>query len=609
MMQPAVTSGGDRLLGERGNSWLEALVKLKPGVSVTRAQADLDVIARDLASAYPDDEGRGVRLYELWRAPNTGGSTPAMIMGIQMVVVGVVLLIACANVANLLLARAASRQRETAVRLALGASRRRLVQQLLTESTLLACAGGAAGIVVAYSTTGFVQWFVPPAPLPIQLDPSIGAPVLAFAIGVTAVSVLFFGLVPALQGSSSSVVAALKESAGAMTASPHRTRMRQALVVAQVALSLVLLVSAGLFLRTLQNAQTMDPGFSTRNGIAASIDLLPAGYDESRGRVFFRDLLARVRELPGVEAATLAQRMPLGFGGISDFTVKVDGYTPAPNEEIVVYYSRVGSEYLRTMGIALVDGREFTDRDTPASMDVAIVNQTLVRRYFAGRLPIGGRIHLGQRTVQVVGIARDGKYANITEPPRAFMYLPVQQWYRASTVLTVKTAGDPTAMVPALHQVVRSLDANVPLFDIRTIAQHLEVAVFVQRMIASLLGVFGGLALLLATVGLYGVIAGIVAQRTPEIGMRMALGANRGDIMTLILKQGLGMTGVGIAIGLAAAVAVARLFKSLLLGVSATDGVSFLGTTVLLVFVAMAATYLPARRAASVDPLTALRCE
>jgi putative ABC transport system permease protein len=608
MMQPAITSGGDRL-AMRGNSWLSVLVKLKPGVGIARAQADLDVIARDLVTAYPVDLGRGVRLYELWRAPGTGGGTPATVMGIQLGVVGIVLLIACANVANLLLARAASRQRETAVRLTLGASRSRLVQQLLTESTLLACAGGMAGIAMAFWTTGLVQWFVPPAPLPIELDSSIGVPVLAFAIALTVISVLFFGLVPALQSSSSSIVAALKEAAGALTASPRRSRMRQVLVVAQVALSLVLLVSAGLFLRTLQNAQSMDPGFSTRSGVMASIDLVPAGYDAARGRVFFRDVLSRVRELPAVDAATLTQRMPLGFGGTSSFTIHVDGYTPAPNEEEFAYYNRVGSDYFRTMGIGLVEGREFTDRDTADTADVAIVNETLVRRYFGGRVPVGGRIRIGDRTVHVVGVARDGKYSQITEVPRAFVYVPVQQWYRADTVLTVKTSHDPAAVVPALHQVVRSLDANVPLFDIRTVAQQLEVAVFVQRMIASLLGVFGGLALLLATVGLYGVVAGIVAQRTPEIGMRVALGATRGDIVSLILRQGLGMTALGVAIGLGGALAVTRLFKSLLLGVSTTDVVTFGATTALLVIVTVVATYLPARRAASVDPLAALRYE
>jgi predicted permease len=495
------------------------------------------------------------------------------------------------------------------VRLTLGASRSRLVQQLLTESTLLALAGGVCGIAMAYWTKDLMRLFIPPAPLPIEMDPSLGLPVMIFATIVTAASVVAFGLVPALQGSMSSVGSALKESAGTITASPRRARVRQALVVAQVALSLVLLVSAGLFLRTLQNAQSVDPGFSTRTGLLASIDLLPAGYDTPRGRVFFRDVVARVRELPGVEAASLARSVPLGFGGSSDMGMSIDGYTPAPNEEINVYYNRVGSEYLKTMGIPLVAGREFTDRDTAETRDVGVINETVARRYFAGRDPVGGRIRAGQRTIEVIGVARDGKYSSITEPPRSFLYLPVQQWYRADTVLHVKTSGDPAMVVAHLHQTLRSLDANVPLFDVRTIGEHLQTAAFIQRMVASLLGAFGALALLLATVGLYGVIAALAAQRTPEIGMRMALGASRRDIVSLILKQGLGMTLTGVGVGLAGAFAITRLFKSLLVGVSATDSVSFVGTTLLLVLVALAACYLPARRAAGIDPLQALRQE
>jgi putative ABC transport system permease protein len=607
-MQPSVTSGGNRL-GVRGNSWLEAMVRLKPGVSIARAQADLDVIARNLADTYADDKGRGLKLSELWRAPSSGGPAVVAVMIIQQVVAGVVLLIACANVANLLLARAASRQRETAVRLTLGASRSRLVQQLLTESTLLALAGGLCGIVMSYWTKDLVRLFVPPAPLPIEMNPTLDLPVVVFALIMTGASVLVFGLVPALQGSMSSVGAALKESAGQLTASPRRARIRQTLVVAQVALSLLLLVSAGLFLRTLQNAQELDPGFSTRTGLLASIDLLPAGYDAPRGRAFFRDLLARVRELPGVEAASVATKVPLGFGGNSDTGASIEGYIPAPNEEISIYYNRVGSDYLRTMGITLVAGRDFTDLDTTDRPDVVIVNETVVRRYFSGRDPIGGRIRLGNRTLQVVGVTRDGKYSSITEAPRSFMYMPVQQWYRADTVLHVKSSVDPGTLVPRLHEVLRTLDANVPLFDIRTIAEQLSIAVFIQRMVASLLGAFGALALLLATVGLYGVIAALAAQRTPEIGMRMALGATRRDIVTMIVRQGLSLTLTGVAIGLIAALAATRLFKSLLVGVSATDATSFAVTTILLVTVALAAAYLPARRAARIDPLQALRNE
>ena len=606
MMQPALAA--DRL-HLRSNRWLQAIVRLKPGVRLARAEADLGLIAKDLGNTYPDDAGSGIKLFELWRAPSMGGAAVTAVMGVQLGVAGIVLLIACANVANLLLASAATRQRETAVRLTLGASRSRLVQQMLTESSLLAIAGGIAGIVFAYWTKDLARLFVPPAPLPIEINPELNADVMLFAAGVTLATAVLFGLVPALQGAASSVMTALKDSATAVTATPRRARVRKALVVAQVALSLVLLVSAGLFLRTLMNAQSVDPGFSTRTGLAVAIDLQPAGYDAVRGRAFFREVLARVREVPGVEAATVATRMTLGFSGSSDTGATIDGYTPAPNEEVSLYYNRVGSEYLKTLGIALVAGREFTELDTPERPDVVIVNETLAHRYFAGRDPIGGRIRVSGRQLEVVGVARDGKYSNITERPRPYMYLSAQQWYRGDAVLIVKTAGDPGALVPRLHAAFRALDPNVPLFDVRTIADHLETAVFVQRMVASLLAAFGALALILATVGLYGVIAALAAQRTPEIGMRMALGASRGDIVSLILKQGLGMTLTGIAIGLAGAFALTRVFKSLLVGVSATDGVSFAGTTLLLVVVALAACYLPARRASRIDPLQALRNE
>jgi putative ABC transport system permease protein len=607
MMQPAV--GGSDRLGARGNHWLDVMVRLKPGVTVARAESDLQVIAQGIARAYPQQSFDGIKLYELWRAPSMGGSSITAVMGVQLAVAGVVLLIACANVANLLLASAATRQRETAVRLTLGASRGRLVQQMLTESTLLAALGGIAGVAFAYWTKDLVRVFIPPAPLPIELNPSLNGVVLLFALGITAATAIIFGLMPALQGSAWSIVGALKESAGSVTASPRSARLRKVLVAAQVALSLVLLISSALFIRTLVAAQTVDPGFTARDGLLATIDLVPAGYDEARGRAFYRLLLARVRELPGVQAATLMQRMPLGFGGNSSFIVSVDGYSPAPKEEMLVYYSRVAPHYLRTLGIHLVAGRDFDDRDTADVTPVAIVNETMVRRYFEGRNPIGGRVKIGPKTVAIVGVARDGKYGSITESPRPFMYVPLDQWYRSDVVLAARSTSPPGALLPTLQAAVRSLDANIPLFDVRTIAEQLEIAVFVQRMIGSMLGAFGALALLLATVGLYAVIAAIAAQRTPEIGMRMALGAGARDIVRLILGQAVGMIGAGVIAGLLLAAGATQLFKSLLVGVAATDAVSFAGTTALLLLVGLAASYLPARRAAAIDPLAALRNE
>jgi macrolide transport system ATP-binding/permease protein len=608
MMQKAVMPG-DRL-EQRGNSWLLAMAKLKPGVSIARAQADLDVVARNLAAAYPDDADRGIRVDPLWRAP--GASQLLLpILTVLMGVVGLVLLIACANVASLLLASASGRQRETAVRLALGASRTRIVRQLLTESALLAAGGGAAGVVIAYWTADLLKLFVPQVGLPIALDVPLSAPVVLFAVGVTLASTVVFGLVPAWQGSATSLVPALKETAGQVSPGARRARLRQGLVVAQVALSLMLLVSAGLFVRTLYNAQNMDPGFSTRSGLFASLDLLPAGYDEVRGTALFRNLLTRVREVPGGEAASMGQRVPLNLGGGSDMGVRVDGYTPTPNEELTVFYNRVGSDYLRALGVSLVSGRDLTDRDTPDSPKVAIINETMARRYWRGRDPIGGRIHISIATkpaiVEVVGVARDGKYSTLTEAPRSFMYLPVQQWYRPDTVLTIKTSGDPAAAAASVQRAVRQLDPNLPLFEVRTIEEHLDFALFVQRMSASLLGAFGILALFLAMIGLYGVIAAGVAQRTPEIGMRMALGADRSDILALVLKQGLAVTAIGILIGIVGAAGLTRLFKSQLVGVGAMDAMSYAATTMLLIAVAFVATYLPARHAASVDPLAALR--
>ena len=604
MMQAAVRSG-DKLTN-RGDNWLEPVVKLAPGVTLEQAQADMRAVVRQVRADSGIESEGSIRLSAPWRSSEVT-TIIATVIGAQLAVALIVLLIGCANVASLLLARAAGRQKETAVRLSLGAGRFRLIQQVLVESTLLAVGGGVAGVAIAFWAAGLIQGFVPPTPLPVDLGASLDARALAFALGLTALSVVAFGLVPAVQGSSTSLAASLKDSAASVTSSRARTRLRSGIVVVQVALSVLLVVCAVLFLRTLRNASEVDPGFATRNALLATVDLLPAGYDRARGTVLFQTLLARLEDVPGVEAATTIRRMPLGFAGTSDTSLEVDGYTPAAGEEMPTDWNTVGPGYLTTMRIPLIEGRDIGPADVTGSAAVVVINETLARRYFAGRRALGGRLRTLGQTLEVVGIARDGRYSSITERPRSAIYVPVQQFYSPDAVLVLRTAGDPLAVLPAVQAATREIDPNLPLFEIRTMEEHLETATFVQSTAASVVTGLGVVALLLAAIGLYGVIAGSVAQRMPEIGMRVALGASRSDIVGLVLRQGARITALGLVIGLALAVAATRLLSGLLVGVTPTDAASYLLTVGLLAAVALAATALPARRAANMSPLSALR--
>ena len=392
-----------------------------------------------------------------------------------------------------------------------------------------------------------------------------------------------------------------------MTSSRSRTRLRNGIVVAQVALSVLLVVCAVLFLRTLRNASAIDPGFSTRTALLATVDLLPAGYDRDRGTVFMRTLLTRLRGLPGVESVSTIRRMPLGLTGTSNASFEAVGYTPAPGEEMSTDYSNVGSGYLGTMGIPLMEGRDIADGDVAGARDIVVINETLARRYFAGRPALGGQLKLVGRTLDVVGVARDGKYSTISEAPRPMIYVPAPQFFVSDATLVLADHRRSIVRAARVQAVVRELDPNVPLFEVRTLAEHLETATFLQRTAASVVTGLGLVALLLASIGLYGVTAGSVALRTPEIGMRVALGASRRDIVRLILGQGVRIAVLGLAIGLALAVAATRLLAGLLVGVTPTDAVSYLLTVVVLALVAITATALPARRAARMDPLTALR--
>jgi predicted permease len=604
-MQQAVMEG-DRL-AQRGSAFLQVFGRLAPGATIAQAQASASVVAARLAEAYPEsNRDRGILAVPLWRDGASGILLP--IMATLMGVVGVVLLIACANLAGLMLARATGRQREVAVRLAVGASRGRLVRQFLVESLLLAAAGGVAGVVLSYWTSGLLNAFIPRTPFPVNLDAGVSGTVLAFSVAVTLVTALAFGLLPAVRASRPDVGTALKDAAASVTPNAGRGRLRQALVVSQVALSLVLLVCAALFLRSLERAHAIDPGYTLRDGLLASIDLLPNGYDAARGAAFYRELLRRLDAVPGVEAATVAAAVPLELGPSgSDMSVDVDGYQPRPGEAVQAYYNRVAPRYFETMGVPIVRGRALDERDVEGAALAVVVNETMARRYWGARDPIGGRIEFGSGPAVVVGIAKNGKYGQLNEAPRSYMYLSIYQYFRPDVILHVRTAGNPAAVLPAVRVELERLDPNLPMFDVRTVEEHRRMSVFMPRMAGLLLGLFGLLALLLALVGLYSVISYSVGQRTHEIGVRVALGASRGEITRMVLRQGIRVTALGLVIGLALAAGAAQVLAGQLMGLPPLDPLSFVVMTALLGAVATAAAAIPARRAARLDPLRALR--
>jgi predicted permease len=594
---------GDRL-GQRGSAFLQVYGRLAPGATLEEAQASLDVAAARIAKDHRDHDGRGILVEPVWKDGTAGLMLP--VMTTMMAVVGIVLLIACANLAGLMLARGQARQREVAVRLAVGASRGRVMRQFLVESALLAALGGIGGLAIANWTSGTLMLLIPPTPFPVTFEPSITGRVLAFSFGVTFVAAIAFGLLPAIRASRPDVGSALKDAAAHVAGA--RGRLRSALVVAQVALSLLLLVCAALFVRGLAHASRVDPGFDLREGIIAAIDLLPGGYDEARGTALHRELVERVAALPGVASATVASMMPLDIGSGSQMGFTIAGYQPAPNEELEASYNRVGPGYFEAMGIPIVAGRGIDARDAEGRQLAVVVNETMVRKYWAGDA-VGRSVDFGSGPATVVGVARDGKYSRLNEDPKNFMYVPLAQFFRHDALLIVRAGGDEGPLVSALQAEIRKLDPDLPLFDVRTVAEHMKMSVFIPRLASVILGLFGGLALLLAVIGLYSVIALAVAQRTKEIGVRVALGASRASVVALVLVQGLKLTAIGTVLGVVLAAAASRLLRSQLMGVSPGDVPTFAGTVLLLIVVAVLACAIPARRAARLDPVRALRIE
>jgi predicted permease len=615
---PGAIPSSDRL-DRRGSRWLFVLGRLKAGVTARDAEARLAVLAGRLQQAHPDawtdvrKQRRVVSVVPESQArifPEARGAVVGF-LGLLLAVVGLVLMIACSNVASLMLARAGARRRETAVRLALGASRGRLVRQLLTESLLLSLLAGALGLLLASWATDLLVALRPPVPVPVALDLELDGRVLVFSLALSMLTALGFGLLPALQASRPELVPALKDETPGSGRSAGSSR--RLLVIVQMAVSVVLLIGAGLFLQSLRNAQGIDPGFDARNLLLLTTDLRLNGYPESAGREFYRRLLERAGALPGARSASLATGVPLGLSSRRR-GITIEGYRPAAGEDMEVHTASVGPGYFRTMGVALARGRDFDAGDGPGAPLVAVVNEAFARRYWPGQDPIGKAIRMGSRNAAaepfaVVGLARDGKYVTLGEEPRPFFYLPFLQRYEAEAVLHVRTQGDPRALVAVLRREVQALDPGVPIYDVKTMTDHLGVALLPARLAAGLLGVFGGLAIVLAALGLYGLVAYSVSQRTRELGIRVALGARARDLLSMVMGLGLGLAAIGVGVGLPLAFAGTRLAGSLLYGISPTDPPTFAGIALLLVAIALLASYVPARRATRVDPIVALRYE
>jgi macrolide transport system ATP-binding/permease protein len=614
------------LLGVRGNRWLWGVGRLKPGVTREQAQASLVALTEEQARSHPDtNANRAATLAPLSegdpRARRTLLSTATLLLSI----VGVVLLIACANVANLLLARSSARRKEVAVRLALGASRFRLVRQLLTESTLLAVLGGALGLFVALWAVDVLRAMPPPPGLlPLTPDFSADWRVLAFTLGLSLLTGVLFGLVPALQASRPDLIPALKDEPSAPEHAGRRFNLRSALVVAQVAMSLVLLIAAGLFVRSLWRAAAVEPGFAADRILTAQLNINLLRYTRAQGREFYRQAVERVRAVPGVESASLARNVPLGGGG-SVRSLLVEGQRDSGNiarsegggvsagdDPNLVNVNVIGAGYFQTTGISLLGGRDFDERDAEDRPGVVIVNESFVARHFNGQGALGQRLSFRGAEgpwYEIVGVARDSKYRALSEGPTPFVYLPLAQNHETGMTLLVRTAGDPAAVAAAVRSEVQAIDRNVPLTGVRPMTELIGNSLYAARMGATLLGVFALVALTLAAVGVYGVMAFSVARRTREIGIRMALGAGRRDVLRLVLKEGMTLVAVGVGVGLMTAAAVTRLLAGFLYGVSVTDAATFIAVPAALALVALAACYVPARRATKVDPLVALRYE
>jgi len=598
-------------LTSRNDHWLHTQARLKSGVGLEPAQAAVTTLARQLEQSYPASNREiGLRVLPLWKSPYGGQVYFLPVLRILAVVSLGVLLIVVANVANLLLAQATSREKEIAIRLAVGAGRMRLIRQLLTESGLLALLGGAVGVVFAHWGLGLLTRFLPVTHLPVGYAFDLDLSTLGFTLGLTLVTALLFGLAPALQASSPDLNRTLKEGGRTSGAGTPHHRLRSLFVVTETALAFLLLIGAGLCIKGFQRAQKMDVGFDPNNVLLAGLRIGMNGYDESRAMVFYQQLRNRLAAEPGVKEAALASGFPLGFEGGPSLGADVEGYARGPNEDVSIPFSIVSPWYFSVMRIPLVAGRDFTDQDDDKALRVAIINETMAKRFWPGQNPIGRKFTARGVSRTVIGIAKAGKYRSLNERPQGFMYLPYQQgvWDRNLGV-AIRTEANPASLAGVLRRDIRALDAGVEAWAMLTMADYVQAAFLAQKIAATLLIALGMVALALAAMGIYAVMAYVVSQRTREFGVRMALGAQAGDVLKLVMSQGLLLAALGLGVGLLGALVVTRLLTSFLYGVNPFDPAVFAGVAALLALVALAACYLPARKATRVDPMITLRYE
>ncbi|HYV07662.1 MAG TPA: ABC transporter permease, partial [Blastocatellia bacterium] len=605
----AQLEAGSKWLDEREVENLFVQGRLKPGIDISQAQTALAEIALQLEREYPAaNEDKRVSL----TAPGFFGNAfrgPVLgFAGLLMVVVGLVLLLACTNLANLLLARATDRRREIAVRLALGASRARVVRQLLTESLLLSCGGGALGLVLAFKLVALAVSIKLPIDIPATINLYMDYRVFVFTVLISLATGVLFGLLPAWQSTKADLVPALKDE---VSFGARRSWLKNSLIVFQVSLSLVLLIGGGLMMRALQQAQTIKLGFTPEGAGEVSFDLRLQGYDEAHGREFQKRLLERVQALPGVQFAGIADMAPVDLHFSRD-RVFIEGQPPErPGNAPVAMINRASPGYFQAMDTRLVAGRDFTEQDDDKAKRVAIINETFARRFWPGEDPIGKRFSQGAPESpkrEVIGVVQDGKYAGLIEDPKPFVARPLWQSYSGSTTVIVRSSANPQELIALVRDEVRQLDPNIPLAS-RTLVERMSFPLLPARVVATVLGGFGLVALALAAIGIYGVMSYSVARRTHEIGVRMALGAKRVDVLKLVIGHGVMLTMIGMVIGSIAALALTQAMKAMLFGVSATDPLTYAGVAMLLGAVALLACYLPARRASRVDPIVALREE